>query len=222
MTIKELKDFIISAREKDAVKWSELADSLYDCCEFVKEDLFKKYQFRNSKTFEIVDLSNVSEKVKDSVFKYFISILIRKTRTLEKFNDEVRKPVYFHLYENIVLKELRKMTKHNLEEVVDTYNKHYAEVVTPQNLLKLVSDTKELSSQVLKEIPEAVIYLTNEEPGWTLRGVLREYYDSIYGSEVCDKPSDRTPADYLEETNSSAQNDRSIADYYEKIGKCDF
>ena len=109
-----------------------------------------------------------------------------------------------------------------LEELVDTYNKHYAEVVTPQNLLKLVSNTVELSSQVLKEIPEAVIYLTDEEPGWTLRGVLREYYDSIYGSEVCDKPSDRTPADYLEETHSSAQSDRSIADYYEKIGKCDF
>ena len=114
------------------------------------------------------------------------------------------------------------MTKHNLEEVVDTYNKHYAEVVTPQNLLKLVSDTKELSSQVLKEIPEAVIYLTDEEPGWTLRGVLREYYDSIYGSEVCDKPSDRTPADYLKETHSSARSDSSIANYYEKIGKCDF
>lgn len=222
MTIKELKDFIISARKKDAVKFSELAEILYTQCDSLREELFKKYQFRNSKTFEIVDLSNVSEKVKNDVFKYFISILIRKTRTLEKFNDEVRKPVYFHLYENIVLKELRKMSKHNLEEVVDTYNKHYAEVVTPQNLLKLVSDTKELSSQVLKEIPEAVIYLTNEEPGWTLRGVLREYYDSIYGSEVCDKPSDRTPADYLEETNSSAQSDRSIADYYEKVGKSDF
>ena len=216
MKVEELKKFIIKARSNDAVKFSEFAETLYTNCDSLREELFKKYQFRNSKTFEIVDLSNVSEKVKDDIFKYFISILIRKTRTLAKFNDEVRKPV------DVAFKELRKMTKHNLEEVVDTYNKHYAEVVTPQNLLKLVSDTKELSSQVLKEIPEAVIYLTDEEPGWTLRGVLREYYDSIYGSEVCDKPSDRTPADYLEETHSSARSDSSIADYYEKIGKCDF
>ena len=221
MKVEELKKFIIKARSNDAVKFSEFADTLYINCYSLREELFKKYQFRDSKTFEIVDLSNVSEKVKAGVFKYFISILIRKTHTLAKFNDEVRKPVYFHLYKDIVLKELRKMPKHKLEEVVDTYNKHYAEVVTPQNLLKLVSDTKELSSQVLKEIPEAVIYLTDEEPGWTLRGVLREYYDSIYGSEVCDKPSDRTPADYLEEIHSSARSDSSIADYYEKIGKCD-
>ncbi len=216
MKVEELKKFIIKARSNDAVKFSEFADTLYINFYSLREELFKKYQFRNFKTFEIVDLSNVSEKVKAGVFKYFISILIRKTRTLAKFNDEVRKPV------DVAFKELHKMTKHKLEEVVDTYNKHYAEVVTPQNLLKLVSDTKELSSQVLKEIPEAVIYLTDEEPGWTLRGVLREFYDSIYGSEVCDKPSGRTPADYLEETHSSARSDGSIADYYEKIGKCDF
>ena len=222
MKVEELKKFIIKARSNDAVKFSEFAETLYAQCDSLREELFKKYQFRNSKTFEIVDLSNVSEKVKDGVFKYFISILIRKTHTLANFNDEVRKPIFIHLYEDVVLKELRKMTKHKLEEVVDTYNKHYAEFVTPQNLLKLVSDTKELSSQVLKEIPEAVIYLTDEEPGWTLRGVLREYYDSIYGSEVCDKPSNRTPADYLEETNSSARSDRSIVDYYDRIGKCDF
>ena len=222
MTIKELKDFIIEARSNDAVKFSEFAETLYTNCDSLREELFKKYQFRNSKTFEIVDLSNVSEKVKDGVFKYFISILIRKTGTLANFNNEVRKPVFIHLYKDVVLKELRKMSKHKLEELVDTYNKHYAEVVTLQNLLKLVSDTKELSSQVLKEIPEAVIYLTDEEPGWTLRGVLREYYDSIYGSEVCDKPSDRTPADYLDKIGSSARSDSSIADYYEKVGKCDF
>lgn len=222
MKVEELKKFIIEAHSNDAVKFSEFAETLYTNCDSLREELFKKYQFRNSKTFEIVDLSNVSEKVKDDVFKYFIGILICKTHTLANFNDEVRKPIFIHLYKDVVLKELRKMPKHKLEELVDTYNKHYAEVVTPQNLLKLVSDTKELSSQVLKEIPEAVIYLTDDERGWTLRGVLREYYDSIYGSEVCDKPSDRTPEDYLEETHSNARRDSSIADYYDKIGKCDF
>ena len=37
-----------------------------------------------------------------------------------------------------------------------------------------------------------------------------------------DEPSGKTPADYLDKIRSCARNDRSIADYYEKIGKCDF
>lgn len=222
MNTSELKDFIIKARSNDAVKFSEFAETLYTNCDSLRKKLFKKYQFRNSKTFEIVDLSNVSEKVKDGVFKYFISILIRETGTLANFNNEVRKPVFIHLYKDVVLKELRKMSKHKLEELVDTYNKHYAEVVTPQNLLKLVSDTKELSSQVLKEIPEAVIYLTDDETGWTFKGVLGEFYNSTYGSMPLDEPSNRTPEDYLEKLDSNRRNDKAISEYYEKIGKCDF
>ena len=76
MKVEELKKFIIEARSKDAVKFSEFAETLYTNYDSLRKKLFKKKQFWNSKTFEIVDLSNVSEKVKDGVFKYFISILI--------------------------------------------------------------------------------------------------------------------------------------------------
>ena len=77
MKISELKDLIIKARNSSAITFVEVANTLYESLHDLREDLFKKYQFRNSKTFEIVDISNVSDDVKDKVYKYFISVVIR-------------------------------------------------------------------------------------------------------------------------------------------------
>ena len=222
MTIKELKDFIISARKKDVVKWVEFADSLYDSCEFLKEDLFKKYQFRNSKTFEIVDISNVPEKVKDSLYKNFIGILIRESHTLERFNRSVREPVFLSYFEEDAIKLLNRMSKSALEEIVESYESSVKKMVTIRKLTDLVTDTVNKSKNVLEELSEAVIYLTDDEPGWTFKGVLGEFYCSTYGSMVLDEPSNRTPEDYLEKLDSNRRNDKAISEYYEKIGKCDF
>ena len=95
MNTSELKDFIIKARKSSAITFLEVANTLYESLDDLREDLFKKYQFRNSKTFEIIDISNVSEKVKNDVYKNFIGILIRESGLLAKFNAEVRRPVEF-------------------------------------------------------------------------------------------------------------------------------
>ena len=73
MKVEELKKFIIKARSNDAVKFSEFAETLYTNCDSLREELFKKYQFRNSKTFEIVDC--------------FLGFLIRKCITREDIQE---------------------------------------------------------------------------------------------------------------------------------------
>lgn len=222
MKISELKDFIIKARKSSAITFLEVANSLYESLDDLRDDLFKKYQFRNSKTFEIVDLSNVSEKVKDDVFKNFIGILIRESGLLAKFNAEVRRPVEISYYEENAIKKLNKMSKAQLEEIVKNYQDNYEKTVTFDSLLKLVTKISLKSETILEELPEAVIYLTDEEPGWSLRGVLHEFYCSTYGSMPLDNPSDRTSEDYLEKLDSNRRNDKAISDYYDRIGKCDF
>ena len=222
MKISELKDLIIKARNSSAIKFVEVANTLYESLHDLREDLFKKYQFRNSKTFEIVDISNVSEKVKDKVYKYFISIVIRESGLLAKFNSEVRRPVEIAYYEEDAIKKLNKMSKAQLEEIVKNYQDNYEKTVTLDSLLKLVTKISLKSETILEELPEAVIYLTDDETGWTFKGVLGEFYNSTYGSMVLDEPSDRTPEDYLEKLDSNRRNDKAISEYYEKIGKCDF
>lgn len=222
MNTSELKDFIIKAHKSSAVTFLEVANTLYESLDDLREDLFKKYQFRNSKTFEIVDLSNVSEDVKDDIYKNFIGILIRESGLLAKFNAEVRRPVEISYYEEDAIKKLNKMSKAQLEEIVENYQKNYEKTVTFDSLLKLVTKISLKGETILEELPEAVIYLTDDEPGWTFKGVLGEFYNSTYGSMVLDEPSNRTPEDYLDKLDSIRRNDKAILDYYDKIGKCDF
>ena len=222
MNTSELKDFIIKARKSSAITFLEVANTLYESLDDLRDDLFKKYQFRNSKTFEIVDISNVSEDVKDDVYKNFISILIRESGLLAKFNAEVRRPVEIAYYEEDAIKKLNKMSKAQLEEIVKNYQDNYEKTVTLDSLLKLVTKISLKSETILEELPEAVIYLTDDEPGWTFKGVLGEFYNSTYGSMVLDEPSNRTPEDYLEKLGLNHRNDKAISEYYEKIGKCDF
>lgn len=222
MNTSELKDFIIKARKSSAITFLEVANSLYESLDDLREDLFKKYQFRNSKTFEIVDISNVSEDVKDDVFKNFIGILIRESGLLAKFNSEVRRPVEISYYEEDAIKKLNRMSKAQLEEIVKNYQDNYEKTVTFDSLLKLVTKISLKSETILEELSEAVIYLTDDEPGWTFKGVLGEFYNSIYGSMPLDEPSDKTPSDYLEKLDSNRRNDKAISDYYARIGKCDF
>ena len=222
MNTSELKDFIIKARNSSAIKFVEVANTLYESLHDLREDLFKKYQFRNSKTFEIVDLSNVSEKVKDDVYKNFIGILIRESGLLAKFNAEVRRPVEIAYYEEDAIKKLNKMSKAQLEEIVKNYQENYEKTVTFDSLLKLVTKISLKSETILEELSEAVIYLTDDEPGWTFKGVLGEFYNSTYGSMVLDEPSDKTPSDYLDKLGLNRRNDKAISDYYARIGKCDF
>ena len=222
MNTSELKDFIIKARKSSAITFLEVANSLYESLDDLREDLFKKYQFRNSKTFEIVDLSNVSEKVKDDVYKNFISILIRESGLLAKFNAEVRRPVEISYYEEDTIKKLNRMSKAQLEEIVEKYQENYEKTVTFDSLLKLVTKISLKSETILEELPEAVIYLTDDETGWTFKGILGEFYNSTYGSMPLDEPSDKTPSDYCEKLGLNRRNDKAISDYYARIGKCDF
>ena len=222
MKISELKDLIIKARNSSAIKFVEVANTLYESLHDLREDLFKKYQFRNSKTFEIVDISNVSDDVKDKVYKYFISIVIRESGLLAKFNAEVRRPVEISYYEEDAIKKLNRMSKAKLEEIVKNYQENYEKTVTFDSLLKLVTKISLKSETILEELPEAVIYLTDDETGWTFKGVLGEFYNSTYGSMVLDEPSDRTSEDYLDKLGLNRRNDKAISEYYEKIGKCDF
>ena len=221
MTIKELKDFIIKARKSTPITFSEVANALYDRLYDLREDLFKKYQFRNSKTFEIVDISNVSEDVKDKVYKCFIRIVIRESGLLAEFNAEVRRPVEISYWEVEAIKKLNKMLKAELEEIVKNYQENYEKTVTPDSLLKLVTKISLKSKTILEELPGVVIYLT-DETGWTFKGVLGEFYCSTYGSMPLDNPSDRTSEDYLEKLDSTRRIDKAIFDYYDRIGKCDF
>ena len=221
MTIKELKDFIIKARKSTPFTFSEVVNAVYENLYDLREDLFKKYQFRNSKTFEIVDISNVSEDVKDKVFKSFIIIAIRKSGLLAEFNAEVRQPVEISYWEVEVIKKLNKMTKDQLEEIVKNYQENYEKTVTSDSLSKLVTKISLKSETMLEELPDVVIYLT-DETGWTFKGVLGEFYCSTYGSMPLDNPSDRTPEDYLEKLDSKRRIDKAIFDYYDRIGKFDF
>lgn len=222
MNTSELKDFIIKARKSSTITFLEVANTLYESLDDLREDLFKKYQFRNSKTFEIVDLSNVSEKVKDDVYKNFIGILIRESGLLAKFNAEVRRPVEISYYEEDAIKKLNKMSKAQLEEIVENYHENYEKTVTFDSLLKLVTKISLKSETILEELSEAVIYLTDDETGWTFKGVLGEFYNSTYGSMPLDEPSDKTPSDYCEKLGLNRRNDKAISDYYARIGKCDF
>ena len=222
MKISELKDFIIKARNSSAITFVEVANTLYESLHDLREDLFKKYQFRNSKTFEIVDISNVSEDVKDKVFKNFIGIVIRESGLLAKFNAEVRRPVEIAYYEEDAIKKLNRMSKAQLEEIVENYQENYEKTVTFDSLLKLVTKISLKSETILEELPEAVIYLTDDETGWTFKGVLGEFYNSTYGSMPLDEPSDRTSEDYLDKLGLNRRNDKAISDYYARIGKCDF
>ena len=221
MTIKELKDFIIKARKTTPFTFSEVVNAVYERLYYLREDLFKKYQFRNSKTFEIVDISNVSEDVKDKVFKSFIIIAIRKSGLLAEFNAEVRQPVEISYWEVEVIKKLNKMTKAQLEEIVENYQENYEKTVTFDSLSKLATKISLKSETMLEELPDVVIYLT-DETGWTFKGVLGEFYCSTYGSMPLDNPSDRTPEDYLEKLDSKRRIDKAIFDYYDRIGKFDF
>ena len=222
MNTSELKDFIIKARKSSAITFLEVANTLYESLDDLRDDLFKKYQFRNSKTFEIVDLSNVSEKVKDDVYKNFIGIVIRESGLLAKFNSEVRRPVEISYYEEDTIKKLNKMSKAQLEEIVENYQENYEKTVTFDSLLKLVTKISLKSETILEELPEAVIYLTDDETGWTFIGVLGEFYNSTYGSMPLDEPSDRTSEDYLDKLGLIRRNDKAISDYYARLGKCDF
>lgn len=222
MTIKELKDFIIKARKSTPITFLEVANALYDRLYYLREDLFKKYQFRNSKTFEIVDISNVSEDVKDKVYECFIRIVIRESGILAAFNAEVRRPVEISYYEVEVIKKLNKMLKAELEEIVKNYQENYEKTVTPDILSKLVTEISLKGETILEELPDVVIYLTDDETGWTLKGVLGEFYCSTYGSMPLDNPSDRTSEDYLEKLDSTRRIDKAIFDYYDRIGKFDF
>lgn len=222
MTIKELKDFIIKARKSTPITFSEVVDALYDSLYDLREDLFKKYQFRNSKTFEIVDISNVSDDVKDKVYECFIRIVIRESGLLKTFNAEVRRPVEISYYEVEVIKKLNKMLKAELEEIVKNYQENYEKIVTPDSLLKLVTKISLNGKTILEELPDVVIYLTDDETGWTFKGVLGEFYCSTYGSMPLDNPSDRTSEDYLEKLDSTRRIDKAIFDYYDRIGKFDF
>lgn len=221
MTIKELKDFIIKARKTTPFTFSEVVNAVFESLYDLREDLFKKYQFRNSKTFEIVDISNVSEDVKDKVYKSFIIIAIRKSGLLAEFNAEVRRPVEISYWEVEVIKKLNKMTKDQLEEIVENYQENYEKTVTSDSLSKLVTKISLKSKTILEELPGIVIYLT-DETGWTFKGVLGEFYCSTYGSMPLDNPSDRTPEDYLEKLDSKRRIDKAISEYYDRIGKCDF
>ena len=221
MTIKELKDFIIKARKTTPFTFSEVVNAVYESLYDLREDLFKKYQFRNSKTFEIVDISNVSEDVKDKVYKSFIIIAIRKSGLLAEFNAEVRRPVEISYWEVEVIKKLNKMTKDQLEEIVENYQENYEKTVTSDSLSKLVTKISLKSKTILEELPGIVIYLT-DETGWTFKGVLGEFYCSTYGSMPLDNPSDRTPEDYLEKLDSKRRIDKAISEYYDRIGKFDF
>lgn len=221
MTIKELKDFIIKARKTTPFAFLEVVNALYENLYDLREDLFKKYQFRNSKTFEIVDISNVSEDVKDKVYKSFINIAIRKSGLLAEFNAEVRRPVEISYWEVEAIKKLNKMTKAQLEEIVKNYQENYEKTVTFDGLLKLVTKISLKSKTILEELPGVVIYLT-DETGWTFKGVLGEFYCSTYGSMPLDNPSDRTSEDYLKELDSKRRIDKAVFDYYDRIGKFDF
>ena len=222
MTIKELKDFIIKARKSTPITFLEVSNALYDRLYDLREDLLKKYQFRNSKTFEIVDISNVSDDVKDKVYKFFISIVIRESRLLSAFNAEVRRPVEISYWEVEAIKKLNKMTKDQLVEIVENYQENYEKTVTFDSLLKLVTKISLKSETILEELSDAVIYLTDDEKGWTLKGVFGEFYNSFYGSMPLDNPSDKTPSDYLEKLDSKRRIDKAIFDYYDRIGKFDF
>ena len=222
MTIKELKDYIIKARKSTPITFSEVAHALYESLYDLREDLFKKYQFRNSKTFEIVDISNVSEDVKNKVYECFIRIVIRESGLLKTFNAEVRRPVEISYWEVEVIKKLNKMLKAELEEIVKNYQENYVKTVTPDSLLKLVTKISLKSKTILEELPDVVIYLTDDETGWTFKGVLGEFYCSTYGSMPLDNPSDRTSEDYLEKLDSTRRIDKAIFDYYDRIGKFDF
>ena len=221
MTIKELKDYIIKARKTTPFTFSEVVNAVYERLYDLREDLFKKYQFRNSKTFEIVDISNVSEDVKDKVYKSFIIIAIRKSGLLAEFNAEVRRPVEISYWEVEVIKKLNKMTKAQLDEIVENYQENYEKTVTFDGLSKLATKISLKSKTILEELPGIVIYLT-DETGWTFKGVLGEFYCSTYGSMSLDNPSDRTPEDYLEKLDSKRRIDKAIFDYYDRIGKFDF
>lgn len=221
MTIKELKDFIIKARKTTPFTFSEVVNAVYENLYDLREDLFKKYQFRNSKTFEIVDISNVSEDVKDKVYKSFIIIAIRKSGLLAEFNAEVRRPVEISYWEVEAIKKLNKMTKDQLVKIVENYQENYEKTVTSDSLSKLVTKISLKSETMLEELPDVVIYLT-DETGWTFKGVLGEFYCSTYGSMPLDNPSDRTPEDYLEKLDSKRRIDKAIFDYYDRIGKFDF
>ena len=222
MTIKELKDFIIKARKRTPFTFLEVVNAVYENLYDLREDLFKKYQFRNSKTFEIVDLSNVSDDVKDKVYKSFIIIAIRKSGLLAEFNAEVRRPVEISYWEVEAIKKLNKMSKSQLEEIVKNYQENYEKTVTIDSLSKLVTKISLKGETILEELPDVVIYLTDDETGWTFKGVLGEFYCSTYGSMPLDNPSDRTSEDYLEKLDSTRRIDKAIFDYYDRIGKFDF
>ena len=221
MTIKELKDYIIKARKHTPFTFLEVVNAVYERLYYLREDLFKKYQFRNSKTFEIVDISNVSDDVKDKIYESFIIITIRKSGLLAEFNAEVRRPVEISYWEVEVIKKLNKMTKDQLEEIVENYQENYEKTVTSDGLSKLATKISLKSETMLEELPDVVIYLT-DETGWTFKGVLGEFYCSTYGSMPLDNPSDRTPEDYLEKLDSKRRIDKAIFDYYDRIGKFDF
>lgn len=221
MTIKELKDYIIKARKHTPFTFLEVVNAVYERLYYLREDLFKKYQFRNSKTFEIVDISNVSDDVKDKIYESFIIIAIRKSGLLAEFNAEVRRPVEISYWEVEVIKKLNKMTKDQLEEIVENYQENYEKTVTSDGLSKLATKISLKSKTILEELPGIVIYLT-DETGWTFKGVLGEFYCSTYGSMPLDNPSDRTPEDYLEKLDSKRRIDKAIFDYYDRIGKFDF
>lgn len=221
MTIKELKDYIIKARKHTPFTFLEVVNAVYERLYYLREDLFKKYQFRNSKTFEIVDISNVSDDVKDKIYESFIIITIRKSGLLAEFNAEVRRPVEISYWEVEVIKKLNKMTKDQLEEIVENYQENYEKTVTSDGLSKLATKISLKSKTILEELPGIVIYLT-DETGWTFKGVLGEFYCSTYGSMPLDNPSDRTPEDYLEKLDSKRRIDKAIFDYYDRIGKFDF
>ena len=53
MTIKELKDYIIKARKTTPFTFLEVVNAVYENLYDLREDLFKKYQFRNPKTKEL-------------------------------------------------------------------------------------------------------------------------------------------------------------------------
>ena len=221
MTIKELKDYIIKARKHTPFTFLEVVNAVYERLYYLREDLFKKYQFRNSKTFEIVDISNVSDDVKDKIYESFIIITIRKSGLLAEFNAEVRRPVEISYWDVEVIKKLNKMTKDQLEEIVENYQENYEKTVTSDGLSKLATKISLKSKTILEELPGIVIYLT-DETGWTFKGVLGEFYCSTYGSMPLDNPSDRTPEDYLEKLDSKRRIDKAIFDYYDRIGKFDF
>ena len=222
MKVSELRDFILTAFETVGLEKKEFEDLLMAHCKSLKPELLKNFQFRDRKTYEIVKPSNLPKKVADGVFRYFMSIVILKTGTLNKFNQEVRGPVRLAGDKDELARKLKKLSKADLEKIVSEYKANLFITSTKSNISKLVSETGKLCRGILRELPEAVIYLTDDEKGWTLKGVFGEFYNSIYGSIPLDEPSDKTSADYYEKLGLNRRNNKAISDYYDRIGKSDF